>query len=178
MCYARKGRYVFDNVKTAYQRRFDKYNAAPKHLWVEAMATDIASKCRKVPYFRWLDSGDLQDVEMLLNIFNVCWAVPQVNFWLSTRERLIVKQTLGEFIQPPNLVIRVSADMIDGLAPKDFSHTSTVKSGCSEAGWVTLVNHFSTEHNHVCPAPIQGNECGSCRACWDPEVKSVVYKKH
>jgi len=26
-----------------------------------------------------------------------------------------------------------------------------------------------------CPAPDQGNECGECRACWDPEVKNVAY---
>jgi hypothetical protein len=29
-----------------------------------------------------------------------------------------------------------------------------------------------------CPASKQGNQCGSCRRCWNPKVKHVTYPKH
>jgi hypothetical protein len=57
-CYATKGCYVFPVVQAAQYRRL----AAIKNpLWVEAMATLINSK--KSKYFRWHDSGDVQDVD-------------------------------------------------------------------------------------------------------------------
>lgn len=30
----------------------------------------------------------------------------------------------------------------------------------------------------LCPAPSQGNACGDCRACWDPDTGHVIYHKH
>ena len=62
---------------------------------------------------------------------------------------------------PENLVVRLSAAMIDGAPPEGFPHTSTVVTSCAS-----------------CPAPQQNNECGTCRACWNPEVKNVSYHKH
>jgi hypothetical protein len=60
-CYADKGCYVFPVVQAAQYRRL----AAIKNpLWVEAMATLINSK--KSKYFRWHDSGDVQDVATFL----------------------------------------------------------------------------------------------------------------
>ena len=60
-CYAyERGRYRFQNVKDAQYKRF----AALKHpLWATAMALQINSK--KVKYFRWHDSGDVQNLDHL-----------------------------------------------------------------------------------------------------------------
>jgi hypothetical protein len=30
----------------------------------------------------------------------------------------------------------------------------------------------------TCPSPAQNNQCGTCRACWDPNVANVAYRKH
>jgi hypothetical protein len=80
-CYADKGCYVFPVVQAAQYRRL----AAIKNpLWVEAMATLINSK--KSKYFRWHDSGDVQDVDHLLKIFEVCKLTPETRHWLPTRE--------------------------------------------------------------------------------------------
>jgi hypothetical protein len=63
-CYATKGCYVFPVVQAAQYRRL----AAIKNpYWVEAMATLINSK--KSKYFRWHDSGDVQNVDHLLKDF-------------------------------------------------------------------------------------------------------------
>jgi hypothetical protein len=168
MCYARKGRYSFDTVKKAYARRWAKYIADPA-AWKTAIVELIARRCAKVPYLRWLDSGDLQSPQMLADLLDVSRQLPDVHFWMSTRERLIVKNYVGEI--PTNVVIRVSADMVNGPPPSGFSHTSGVATG----DWASKV---STDAVHYCPAPLQNNVCGTCRACWDPTVKHVVYRKH
>ena len=63
---------------------------------------------------------------------------------------------------PPNLIIRMSSHMIDQGPVKQWPWTSTVTSGSGR----------------TCPAPEQGNECGSCRACWDRSTPNVCYGKH
>ena len=80
-CYALKGCYVFKVVQVAQYKRLE----AIKHpQWVNAMAVQINSK--KTKYFRWHDSGDIQDVEHLLKIFEVCKLSPDVKHWMPTRE--------------------------------------------------------------------------------------------
>src|SRR3954465_7511750 len=76
-CYALKGRYSFPNVQNALYRRLESLKD-PK--WVEAMVTQIKSSEDK--YFRWHDSGDLQSVEHLQLITQVCLQTPKVKHWL------------------------------------------------------------------------------------------------
>ena len=152
-CYALKGCYVFKVVQEAQYRRL----ASVKHeLWTAAMALLINSK--KSKYFRWHDSGDVQDEEHLLKIFAVCKLTPSVKHWMPTREAW-VKRFLP--LKPHNLIIRFSAPMVDQEAPSSWPHTSTVVTS-----------------GRTCPAPTQDNECKDCRACWDPSVKNVAYGQH
>ena len=152
-CYALKGCYVFKVVQEAQYRRL----ASVKHeLWTAAMALLINSK--KSKYFRWHDSGDVQDEEHLLKIFAVCKLTPSVKHWMPTREAW-VKRFLP--LKPHNLIIRFSAPMVDQEAPSSWPHTSTVVTS-----------------GRTCPAPTQDNECKDCRACWDPTVKNVAYGQH
>lgn len=163
-CYALKGRYVFDGVTRAQYRRLESLRHP---LWVDAMVLLIRSKCRSEPYFRWHDSGDLQGVWHLEKIVEVCRRTPEIQHWLPTREYSIVRGFLeaGEDL-PDNLVIRLSAHMVDEPPPKLYSlPTSTV----SERG---------RRRPYACPARMQGNQCGSCRACWDPKVPNVDYELH
>jgi len=153
-CYAMKGCYVFKVVQEAQYKRL----AATRHpLWVRAMAAQINSK--KSKYFRWHDSGDVQDLKHLAKIFKVCKLTPDVQHWMPTREAW-VKPYLAR--APKNLLIRFSMPMVDQPAAASWPHTSTVVSGSGR----------------TCPAPDQDNACGDCRACWDPSVKNVAYGKH
>lgn len=158
-CYALKGRYLFGNVKTAQYRRLHSL----KHpQWVEALVFMI--RRRRCDYFRWHDSGDLQDMDHLNKIVEVAQLCPETRFWLPTRENHLISQFLAVFGGfPSNLLVRVSAAMIDGAPPVRFPHTSTV---------VKLNGEPS------CPAPKQGGVCGACRACWDPTVANVSYHQH
>ena len=153
-CYADKGCYVFPVVQAAQYRRLA---AIRSPLWVGAMALLINSK--KSKYFRWHDSGDVQDEEHLLKIFAVAKLTPGTSHWLPTREAWTQKYLSAV---PDNLTLRFSIPMIDQPASGNWANTSTVVTG----------------QGRTCPAPDQSNECKDCRACWDPSVKNVAYGKH
>ena len=152
-CYANKGCYVFAVVQAAQYKRL---NSIANPLWVEAMTTLINSK--KANIFRWHDSGDVQDVDHLYKIFEVCRNTPTKKHWMPTREAWTKKYLKDK---PANLVIRFSATMIDQEAPASWPNTSTVSTT-----------------SRTCPAPDQDNECKDCRACWDPKIKNITYGKH
>ena len=153
-CYALKGRYRFGNVQAALQRRL---KAIEDPRWVDAMIQLIKGQ----EYFRWHDSGDLQSLQHLQNIFKICRATPETRHWLPTREAQIIKRVKINEI-PRNLVIRFSSHMINQAPVNFFPWTSTVV----------------TDGQHSCPASTQGNSCGSCRQCWNREEKNVSYPKH
>jgi len=152
-CYAMKGCYVFKVVQEAQYRRLKAIYTAP---WIKAMATLIQSK--KADVFRWHDSGDVQDLEHLNKIFEVCRLTPGKRHWMPTREAWI-KDHLNR--APSNLVIRFSAPMVDQAAPASWKNTSTV---------VTA--------NATCPSAKQGNICGDCRNCWNSKIKNISYGQH
>jgi len=152
-CYALKNCYMFKVVQEAQYRRLE---AIQHPDWVLAMSTLINSK--KPDVFRWHDSGDVQDLQHLEKIFEVCRLTPNKRHWMPTREAWI-KDHMASC--PDNLVVRFSSPMVDQGPVKSWANTSTV----------------STK-SRSCPAPDQDNTCGSCRACWDPEVKNIEYGKH
>ena len=152
-CYAFKGRYNFSNVQQALRRRLE---ALESPLWVEAMVTLIKGQ----EFFRWHDSGDIQSEQHLKNIFEVCKLTPETKHWLPTQEREYLKDPEAV---PANLIIRLSGSKIDGPSPKAWPWTSSV---------------VTSPEARTCPAPEQGNECGSCRACWDKSTPNVAYGKH
>ena len=154
-CYALKGRYRFSNVKDAMQRRLDSIN---NPLWPQAMAAQILS--HKPKFFRWHDSGDLQSLDHLKKIFEVCNLTPGIEHWLPTREATIIGCITPDQV-PKNLIIRLSAHKVDGKAATFWPWTSTVVTS-----------------EKTCPAAEQGNKCLDCRACWNRDVKNVAYGKH
>jgi Gene product 88 len=170
-CYAMKGRYVFPNVENAMYRRMDSLSDA---RWVPAIAELIRRKsdAKGIPFFRWHDSGDLQSVEHLEQIVAVCQLTPHLSHWLPTREYRIVadfRAKHGEDSIPSNLVIRMSAHMVGGKVPS-FPAPLTIST-------VSIVEGTYPEA-HDCPSRFQGNSCGDCRACWNPNVPHVDYHAH
>ena len=151
-CYALKGNYTrYPEIKKAQYRRL---KAMRSPLWVEAMITVI----KRQKWFRWHDAGDVQDLEHLNKIFEICRATPETRHWLPTREAWIKDHLTAK---PNNLVIRFSAPMVDQRAPASWPNSSeVVTSGAS------------------CPAAQQDNECRDCRNCWNPDIKVIKYGKH
>ena len=151
-CYALKGRYNFKNVRLALARRLESLNHPQ---WVTAMTILIKGE----PYFRWHDSGDLQSAYHLKQIFEVCNNTPDTMHWLPTREAKFLPLSTDSI--PKNLTIRMSSHKINQTPVKRWPWPSTVSTG-----------------DFTCPASKQGNQCRSCRNCWDRSVSNVTYPKH
>ena len=154
-CYALKGNYTrYPNIKKAQYRRL---KSLEDQRWVQAMTVLVTG----FEVFRWHDAGDIQSVEHLRQIFEVCNNTPGTRHWLPTQERqYLMAIDPGEV--PANLVIRLSSSKINGAEPNAWTHSSSVV----------------TDGSETCPAPKQGGKCLSCRACWSPAVKHVKYGKH
>ena len=156
MCYALKGNYTrYKAIKAA---QYVRLKAIDHQLWTRAMTAQVIRQ----KYFRWHDAGDIQSPEHLQKIFRVCELTPETEHWMPTREAQFLKD-IDPATVPPNLIIRMSSHMIGQGPVKQWPWTSTV-STAPEA--------------RTCPAPDQGNECGSCRACWDRSTPNVCYGKH
>ena len=150
-CYAFKGNYVrYPAVQKALQRRLKSLDHPQ---WVEAMTVLVKGQ----KHFRWHDSGDIQSVDHLKKIFEVCKRTPDTKHWLPTQERKYLP--LGSY--PKNLVIRLSNAKNNTTPGNAWTHWSTV-----------------VDHGGDCPASKQGNQCGTCRRCWSRDVKHVTYPKH
>jgi len=156
-CYALKGNYIrFPAVQKAMERRA---RSLVHDSWITAMVTLI----KKHRWFRWHDSGDLQSVQHLKNIFEVCKLTPDTRHWLPTREARFIN-LMDPAVVPKNLKIVLSDHMNDQATPPS---------------WWPYTSGVTTKHGTVtCPAASQGNKCRSCRKCWDRRTKRVIYGKH
>ena len=165
-CYALKGRYMFNNVQGALNRRLDAWSS-DRDKWKDAMIYLMHNKQHIVNtgHFRFFDSGDIQGSAMLDDINTVAWASPTIRFWLPTKEYKLVRDYDKDIA--PNLVIRVSAPTVD----KEFS-------GYTHISTVYNKDNIDTAKGVVCPASKQDNQCGSCRACWNDKVSEVSYIAH
>ena len=169
-CYALKGRYMFPMVQDALERRYKAWESN-REQWVDAMIYIMHNKKHIVDtgHFRWFDSGDIQGWDMLKDMNTVAWASPHIRFWLPTKEYKLIKDY--DIDVAPNLVIRVSAPNVD----KGFTDVK------GNFKYISTVYNKDTLHmamGHVCPASKQGNECGSCRACWNDKISEVSYIAH
>ncbi len=166
-CYAMKGRYVFPIVVAAMYRRL---GLLAQPLWSEVIAELINRRASRHQHFRWHDSGDLQSVDHLRQICRAAELSPTVAHWLPTREYRTVREYLDQGGSiPANLNVRMSAHMLGGVIPRFPRLPVTVS---------TVTKGAAPKGAHSCPAPSQGNVCGSCRACWDRSVPIVNYHYH
>ena len=87
-CYARRGSYLYPNVKKSRQHNFEQLpNDVDGWLaWEDSIVSGINSL-----YFRWHDSGDIQSLAHLRAICNIADKLPQVRFWLPTKEFKMVR---------------------------------------------------------------------------------------
>ena len=160
MCYACKNRYRFGNVQDAMERRYFGWLTDPD--WASLMTISILLRTNEpgAPHFRWFDSGDLQGPKMFEDIVQIAKNAPEIKHWLPTQERAFVDWE----ILPENLLVRVSAAKIEGSSNTPHPQSS--------------VGNTVQEGIYACPARHQQNQCGECRACWDPTVSHVRYAVH
>tara|TARA_R110002073_G_scaffold34275_1_gene101904 strand:- start:1345 stop:2001 length:657 start_codon:yes stop_codon:yes gene_type:complete len=169
-CYALRGNYLYESVVTSHNNRIAGYNRN-NIKWRNAMIELIRKRIpqdspEESKYFRIFDAGDIQSVQMLRDWIFIATQLPDIKFWLPTKEYRII-MAFNEPI-PDNMVIRVSSPNIDQppLTYAKFTHTSTVHSSMTEPVGFT------------CEAYTRGGKCDTCRACWDHEITNISYPKH
>jgi hypothetical protein len=171
-CYARKLQKLRPAVDKGWKNNYArsvKNIAENFDRWTQDAAFQIIRQSVKtgVKYHRWFDSGDLDSVDMLRAIVEVCKITHDTKHWLPTREAKIVQEYRKKYgPEPDNLIIRISATMIGDKPITGHEHTSTVHRKGEQV------------YGHECLAPQQDNECKDCRACWSKDVTNVSYKKH
>jgi hypothetical protein len=169
-CYARRLQKIRPSVNQGWKANYEKATrliATNPEQWIKACVFQILRIADKTGelFHRWFDSGDLDSVAQLQAIIDVCHQTPYIKHWLPTRELELVRQWQAQGgVIPANLVIRLSAPMVDSK-PVKGANTSTVHKQNAPVGY-------------ACPARTQGNQCGDCRACWDASVPNVSYPKH
>lgn len=171
-CYAKEGSYLWTNTLAAMARHLE---AIKDPRFVEAAVFLIGRL--KNSHFRWLDSGDLQSLDMLEKIVAIAEQLEEITFWLPTRERKIVREfedAGGVF--PKNLRVRLSMPMQNMSPP---------------AAGIAAGRNYSMTHTNpdtlpaeaiACPAAERsaaklGGECGDCRACWS-DAPIISYRMH
>jgi len=160
-CYAKGGNYQYPDVQKGHARRLA---ALVNKGWADGMVRLIDHYTDPTdPYFRIHDSGDFQSVGHVLRWAEIASRLPHINFWAPTQERRFVASArfiVGVANWPTNLVIRVSSIMMGEPPKKSSLPTSTVRSGVGYA-----CRAYDTKPAH----------CGTCRACWNPNVRNVDY---
>lgn len=174
MCYAEKGNYrkYQNNIEPAQHARLESIAMAiadPEYraAWIQAMIISIGDD----DYFRFHDSGDIQNIEHLELYAELARAMPKCKFWLPTREYGIVSAFTAQYDIPDNLIIRLSAMFTDKavVVPKTLQGVKGVA--------VSNV-HSKKPIGTACNAPKQNGECRNCRACWSRKVAAVSYSMH
>lgn len=159
-CYAKDGFYNMPNSKSVRDANRADWKRAG---WVDDMVAALA----KQSYFRWFDSGDVYHPALAFKIFLVVQRTPHIKHWLPTKSYTIpkIRAILDRIKALPNASVRYSSPSITGEFTEE--HGSTV------------IPYAETPTNAtVCEAYSRDGKCGSCRACWDQNVKVVAYPAH
>jgi hypothetical protein len=178
-CYAQKGRYVMPDVANAQRVRFEwvrRCMRSPEGIaeFVSVMV-DAITRARN-SYFRGHDSGDMFSPAYVRAWVQICRALPDVRFWFPSRawRVLTIKNVsdhtrsewalaLSDLASLPNVALRPSALFFNAPAPRI-------------PGWAAGTT--AADEGFSCPAPLQGNICGSCRVCFDRPELEVSYHRH
>ena len=174
-CYALNGNYRFPSVDTGLTNRLKSIQAGNWEAWTAAQVKQIdhyAEQDEDYPgmrFFRWHDSGDLQSVEHFQALCVIADMLPDVRFWLPTRELQILKAAEKQGITVPfNLIVRVSQHFIGRKPWKATSLPSWAQT--STVNWKDSQAH--------CPAYKQEGKCLTCRSCWDSTIPNTNYPLH
>ena len=120
-------------------------------------------------YFRWFDSGDMYDIKLANKILEVMKLTPATEHWLPTRQHKFPKfQAVIDLMNAlPNVVVRLSSDSIQGgIIAGEYTST------------IIFDSTYITSSMTLCKAYENKAQCGSCRKCWDKDVKTIAYPQH
>jgi hypothetical protein len=177
-CYALKLAKVYPSAAKSWSDNLDLFRGAVYTgellEWCEAIAHQIKMisnlKVKKgdkgAMFHRWFTAGDLDSMDMLRAFVKVAQLLPEIEFWLPTREKALVSQYKnGLGVVPSNMVIRLSSAIIDAR-PILAANTSTTH------------NKGAKSYGFKCPAQKTSGNCNDCTTCWNSDIKNISYEIH
>ena len=153
-CYARRIQKLRPSVNMGWNNNQKKTIATlaldPK-LWESAMEFQI----NRMGYneHRWLDSGDVPNVQFLASVCEIARQTPNVMHWLPTREiktlLAFIKQYGADHI-PSNLNIRVSAPMVNDKPLSAFDNMPQITTSTVHDGHALVRGRFLVRYFYIC----------------------------
>lgn len=156
-CYAKHGRFIFDDVAGAMEARYQ---------WVEEASDDeivrvLGGTIRPFKYFRVMGAGDFKNARYVKHWIQICEDIPDTNFWVSTKawtDKTILRE-LRKLAKLPNVTVRPSS-----LQPHE---PAPVVKGLHAGVCIA--------YRHALQCPAEDN-CDGCTICWHAKDKPVSYK--
>ena len=161
-CYATTGNYRFPNVNAPRDHNKTDWKRSE---WV----TDMVQELDNDRYFRWFDSGDVYDIRLARKILEVMKLTPWCNHWLPTRMYKFEKfsSVFKEMEKLPNVVLRFSSDSVSGETVKGRNTSTIIPTSQDARASMTICEAYQRE-----------GKCGTCRACWDKDIRVIAYPAH
>jgi len=115
-CYARKGAYIWSNVKPAFEKR---YKLTKQDDFIDIMVAEILKK--KVDYVRVHDSGDFYSPSYLQKWLDIAKKLPNVRFYAYTNSIKMVKDI--ELTDNWDIIFSDSGKQVDLIDKDNDRHT-------------------------------------------------------
>jgi len=162
-CYAKKGNFLFENVKLAHMGNLKQYKEDPKGYFDE-----IIKKTMLCKYVRWHSSGDIVDDEYFAGMVLVAKKNKGTKYLCFTKKFGIVNRYLKANKLPSNLRIVFSGwgATFEVLNPFNLP-----------VAHVRLKNEDNSNIPDI--ALPCGGKCYECLACWQlRKGQSVYFDEH
>jgi len=168
-CYARKGRYRFQNVKDSLMHNYNEYMRDATQYF-EDIRHAINNGMVSYSYFRWHAAGDMVDEDYFKGMVDVATSLPLTSFLAFTKKYEIVNEFIANGgVIPSNLHIVFSA------WGKELQFDNPYKFP------VAYVRFKDTYRNTTIPETALecSGDCTNCLQCWNIKSgESVVFNKH
>lgn len=168
-CYAKKGNWIFPNVKQSLADNLEYFKKDPQYYFKEIINflnnNDVSYK-----FFRWHSSGDIVNNDYFKGMLKVAEACPQTKFLCFTKKFHII-----------NLYLEAGGKIPENLKIVFSAWDNTFKVDNPYNLPVTYVRFKKDERNAAIPEyaiPCVG-KCAECKACWSlKNGQSVVFNQH
>lgn len=167
-CYARKGNFSYNNVKTSLDKNLEAFKENPD-LFFERIHLQL----EMIPYrfFRWHSSGEIVDERYLEGMFWLARKHKGTQFLCFTKKYELVNAYLNNHKKPKNLIL-VFSNWGEWIC--DNPHNLPT-------AWV----EFGKESDNLIPADanVCSGNCGTCvntsEHCWRMQKgESVKFHRH
>lgn len=167
-CYARKGRYRFQNVKSKMRDNYLLYMNNPIGYFAQ-IKNFICGGIVSYSYFRWHAAGDIVDTKYLKRMASLANDLPSTKFLCFTKKFELVNDYVSENGSlPANLIVVFSA------WGKDFQIQNPHNFPVAHVRFKDLETEEIPDEAIEC-----SGSCTTCLKCWNIQHgQHVVFNKH